>query len=128
MFLHREYIPFLPTSESEPRGPIDPPLLKELAPEGWWQKGSADLFQAAANITDILEELVTTDTPLMSPFAGFCAFSAATVNLYAAAFPCISRQQSSGAALAAQKNFAYLEKFRDLWKMGEGWVRNLHLL
>jgi hypothetical protein len=122
LFLHREYIPFLPTTESEPAGPVDPPLLEASAPNGWWQDGARELFDAAACITNILSELDDAGATLMTPFAGFCAFSAATMNLYVSRFPKLNLGRSSDATALAKTNKLYMLRFKSLWKMGEGWV------
>jgi hypothetical protein len=105
-----------------PRGPIDPPLLEAAAPPGWWDNGSLEAFDAAACITNILQELEDSDTPLVTPFVGFCAFSAATANHYASTFPQMNLGRSPEAATLAATNKSYLNRFKVLWKIGEGWV------
>lgn len=122
MFLYREYIPFLPNQQSQPVGPVDPPLLESLAPEGWWTDRAADICKAADNITHILHELEMLNTPFATPFAGFCAFCAGTVHSYMAEFPKMNLNRSPDAAANAELNSQYLEKFKGLWKMGIGWV------
>jgi len=122
LFLHREYIPFLPAAESEPRGPVDSPLLETVAPPGWWQKGSQELFEAVESITNILKELEDSDAALITPFAGFCAFSAAIMNLYVSKFPRMNLGESPEAAALARVNKSYLHRFKRLWRMGEAWV------
>jgi len=122
MFLRREYIPFLPTTESEPRGPIDPPLLEAVAPTGWWEANSKELFDAGECITNILQELEDCDAALITPFAGFCAFSASIQNFYVSKFPRMNLGRSTKAATLARKNKSYLYRFKDLWPIGEGWV------
>lgn len=122
IFLHREYIPFVPSKESEPSGPTDPPILEETAPEDWWDRGSAELFHAASCITRILEDLETCGAPLLTPFTGFCAFSAAIMNLYVGAFPRMNLNRSPNGAELARLNVQYLDRFQKLWKMGIGWV------
>lgn len=122
LFLNREYIPFLPTVESEPKGPVDPPLLEGVAPEGWWENRAHDIFQAAAHITEILQELSNLDSDLLTPFAGFCAFSAGTMNLYIAKFPSMNLGRSVSAASMAESNIKFLNQLKELWKMGTGWV------
>ncbi|TVY52771.1 putative transcriptional regulatory protein, partial [Lachnellula cervina] len=125
LFLNREYIPFLPSSTSKPQGPIDPPLLKATSPDNWWSERAADLFHAAKCITTILDELNEVDSPLITPFAGFCAFSAATMNLYVAAFPQMNLGRSKDATALAEHNIAYLDKFRQIWKIGAGWWKTI---
>lgn len=108
--------------DAEPCGPIDPPLLEASAPDSWWNDKSKELFNAASYITDILYELEELGHPLLTPFAGFCAFSAAAKNLYVAAFPKMNLGRCTEAETLAERNILYLNKFRKLWKLGEGWV------
>ncbi|KAH8649802.1 putative fungal-specific transcription factor [Xylariales sp. PMI_506] len=121
LFLCREYIPFIPTLESRPTGPIDPPLLEEIAPVCWWEDRSRELFEASASITAILRELQEADSPLMTPFAGFCAFSAATMNIYVASFPQMNLGRSTSGRSDYESDLVYLARFRGLWPMGDGW-------
>lgn len=113
----------MPTSASEPQGPVDPPHLNASGPTGWWSDRAAELFNAAKCITAILEELDELDSLLITPFAGFCAFSAAAMNLYVAAFPRMNLERSEDATALAHQNIVYLNKFRQIWKIGEGWVQ-----
>ncbi|EEA24966.1 hypothetical protein TMatcc_008068 [Talaromyces marneffei ATCC 18224] len=121
LFLCREYIPFLPTSNSRPCGPVDPPLLEELAPSGWWEDRANDLFSASSNITALLSELKREGAPLLTPFAGFCAFSAATMNIYVACFPQMNLGRSKGRESDLDVDLAYLDEFQERWPMGAGW-------
>ncbi|KAJ5032262.1 uncharacterized protein L3040_008870 [Drepanopeziza brunnea f. sp. 'multigermtubi'] len=125
LFLTREYIPFLPNQESEPEGPVDPPLLESTAPPGWWEDRAKDLFDAAASITSILRQMELLNTPFLTPFAGFCSFSAGTMNLYSAYFPRMDLNRNPDAFKNAGHNFEYLNKFKVIWKMGNGWSQTL---
>jgi hypothetical protein len=122
LFLHREYIPFLPTLESEPRGPVDPPLLQAVAPHNWWSRNASELFQAAASITEMLNTLDEVDASLLTPFAGFCAFSAATMNIYVLNFPRMNLNRSANMRNYIDQNIDYMNRFNGIWKMGKGWV------
>lgn len=115
-------MPFLPRGDMEPRGPIDPPLLGTVAPPGWWENGSWETFDAAACITNMLQELEDATAALMTPFAGFCAFSAGIGNLYVSSFPRMNLGKSPDAATLARANKSYLHRFKELWKIGEAWV------
>ncbi|OKL59765.1 hypothetical protein UA08_04957 [Talaromyces atroroseus] len=121
LFLCREYIPFLPTPASRPSGPVDPPLLDEPAPIGWWENRASELFFASSNITSLLHQLKEEGTPLITPFAGFCAFSAATMNIYVACFPQMNLGRSQGREADAGRDLAYLDEFQERWPMGAGW-------
>ncbi|KHN96464.1 coiled-coil domain-containing protein MTMR15 [Metarhizium album ARSEF 1941] len=119
--LHREYFPFLPTPESEPRGPVDQPMLGAPAPEGWWDDSSRLLFGAAEHIAAILHEASECGVHLMTPFAGFCAFSAGYLNLYVAKYPRMNLGRSPRASDCLKMCLDYLEKFRLVWKIADGW-------
>ncbi|KAH8901122.1 hypothetical protein GQ53DRAFT_614883, partial [Thozetella sp. PMI_491] len=121
LFLGREYIPFLPTIESEPSGPVDPPLLPLEPPPGWWAERANELFAASANITLLLHELESADAVLQTPFAGFCSFSAATMNLYVLFFPRMNLGRSENLPSILAMNLQYLDHFRKVRLMGEGW-------
>ncbi|RGP58420.1 putative fungal specific transcription factor [Fusarium sporotrichioides] len=121
LFLCREYIPFLPTPVSRPSGPVDPPLLDDSGPPGWWEDRANDLFTASSNISTLLRQLKDEDACLLTPFAGFCAFSAATMNIYVACFPQMNLGRSSGREADFESDLAYLSEFRTIWPLGTGW-------
>jgi hypothetical protein len=120
--LHREYFPFLPTSETIPRGPVDHPQLQAEAPPGWWDASALEMFNATEHIARILHESSECGAEMLTPFVGFCAFSAAYMNLYVSHFP----QMNLGRSPRAEENLnyclTYLEGFRKEWKLGESWV------
>ncbi|EPE09830.1 fungal specific transcription factor [Ophiostoma piceae UAMH 11346] len=123
LFLAREYIPFLPTLAAEPTGPIDPPLLQVPAPAGWWASRSVDIFSSAEHIVRILSDMEDNGASLDTPFAGFCSFSAATMNLYVQHFPNMNLGRSNGPALEGviHSNLRYLDAFQKVRPMGAGW-------
>lgn len=123
MFLHREFIPLLPVRVTKPVGPIDPPLFNSQAPSGWWDSSAEILYHAADCVTEILAELEKSNNPLMTPLVGFCAFSAAGLHSYVAAFPYMNLGRSQNASERADTGMAYLTEFGKIWKMGEDWVR-----
>lgn len=123
--LHREYTPFLPTPESVPQGPVDKPLLEAAAPAGWWEYNSAELFNAAENVSRLLHEASECGVPLMTPFAGFCAFSAGYLLVYIYRFPNMNLGRSPKAEEYMNKCFEYLEEFRHVWKIADGWIKTL---
>ncbi|UKZ74846.1 hypothetical protein TrVFT333_002516 [Trichoderma virens FT-333] len=121
LFLGREYIPFLPTPTSEPSGPVDPPLLALEAPPGWWEERAYELFSSSAHITDILRRLDAAAAPFSTPFSGFCAFSAATMNSYVFYFPRMNLGRSTNAAADFKADKVYLDRFRRQWEIGARW-------
>lgn len=126
--LHREYFPFLPTTESEPRGPVDQPMLEATAPEGWWNESARQLFGGAEHIAMILHEASECGVHLMTPFAGFCAFSAGYLNLYVSEYPRMNLNRSPRGKECLKMCLDYLEQFRHVWKIADGWVRIMHTL
>lgn len=125
LFLGREYIPFLPTPDSEPSGPTDAPLLEAEAPQGWWTNRAAELFFGAAHITSISQQLDEANASLLTPFAGFCNFAAATMNIYVSCFPNMNHGRSREAEAMVSSNIDYLDRFKALWPMGSGWCRTV---
>ncbi|KAE8381866.1 hypothetical protein BDV26DRAFT_278475 [Aspergillus bertholletiae] len=125
LMLHREYFPFIPTTESGPRGPVDHPLLEAEAPVGWWESSALELFSAAEHIARLLHEASECGAHLMTPFVGFCAFSASYMNLYIYRFPRMNLGRTPEAEQLMNFCLAYLEEFRHVWKLGEAWVSTL---
>ncbi|GLB07648.1 hypothetical protein AtubIFM57258_002996 [Aspergillus tubingensis] len=121
LMLHREYFPFLPTAVSVPRGPVDQPTLEAEAPEGWWDGSALELFGAAEQIANLLHDASQCDANMLTPFIGFCAFSAAYMNLYIYCFPHMNMNRSLQAATSLEYCRAYLEDFQHVWKLGENW-------
>jgi hypothetical protein len=121
--LHREYFPFLPTAESTPQGPIHPPLLEAEAPPGWWEDSAKELYGAAEQITCLLQEASECGIPLMTPFSGFCAFTACFLNLYIFRFPKMNLGRSPRAEQLMNWGLEYLEEFQNAWELAGGWVR-----
>lgn len=122
--LHREYFPFLPTVDSVPQGPVDQPMLEATAPEGWWDDCAATLFGAAEQIAKLLQEASDCGVHLLTPFAGFCAFSAGYLNLYVYRYPRMNLDRSPNAETHLQLCLDYLHELRKVWKIADGWVSN----
>ena len=122
LMLHREYMPFLPTHESVPQGPVEKPLLEAPAPAGWWEDSAAELFRSAENVAWLLHEASECGVPLMTPFVGFCAFSAGYLLVYIYRFPNMNLGRSPRAEECMNMCLDYLEEFRHIWKIADGWV------
>jgi hypothetical protein len=125
--LHREYTPFLPTPESVPVGPVDPPRLEAPAPAGWWEDSSAELFGGAEKIARLLHEASECGVHLMTPFTGFCAFSAGYVLMYVHHFPKMNYGRSPNAEECMNMCMDYLEEFRHVWPIAGGWVSDISI-
>ncbi|PHH90190.1 hypothetical protein CDD83_4289 [Cordyceps sp. RAO-2017] len=126
LMLHREYFPFLPLSESGPQGPIDHPRLEAAAPSGWWEASAEQMFGAAESIAKLLHEASECGVHLMTPFTGFCAFSAGYANLYAFRFPRMNLNRSPDAETHLRMCLDYLQELRKVWKIADGWIKTLH--
>ncbi|KAK2031709.1 hypothetical protein LX32DRAFT_636943 [Colletotrichum zoysiae] len=125
MMLQREYFPFLPTVDMTPRGPIDAPTLEAEAPPGWWERSAKELFEAAAHLASILREASECGAAVMTPFAGFCAFSSCYINLYGFRFPRITCGHGARAEELMNSSIEYLKQFREVWDLGDGWLKTI---
>ncbi|WXC40430.1 hypothetical protein SNK03_000259 [Fusarium graminearum] len=122
IMLHREYFPFLPIGDMTPRGPVDPPLLEAEAPPGWWDQSARELFSASEQIACLLQEASECGIPLMTPFSGFCAFTACFLNLYVFRYPRMNLGRSTKAEQLMNWGLEYLEEFQNAWELAGGWV------
>lgn len=126
MMIHREYFPFLPPSaDITPRGPIDHPLLEAEAPPGWWNDCARELFDSSDQIINLLKEASDCGIPVMTPFSGFCAFSACFGNLYVYRFPAMNLGRSPRAKELMELGLEYLREFRHVWDLGGGWIKTI---
>ncbi|KAF9765786.1 hypothetical protein IL306_001861 [Fusarium sp. DS 682] len=125
IMLHREYFPFLPTADLTPRGPVDPPLLEAEAPPGWWDESARELFNSAEQIACLLQEASECGIPLMTPFSGFCAFTACFLNLYVFRFPRMNFGRSTRAEQLMNWGLEYLEEFQNAWELAGGWIKTI---
>ncbi|KAE8420898.1 hypothetical protein BDV36DRAFT_281126 [Aspergillus pseudocaelatus] len=124
ILLHREYIPFVPQLINRPQGPIQPPLLVEEAPLGWWDQSAQELFAAASNIIQIMQELNKGGTQFQTPFTCFCVFSAASTLCYAKTWPYMAPgldPQTSSTMFSWAS--AWLSQACKFWKVANGWYR-----
>lgn len=120
--LHRDYFPFLPTLRSKPQGPVDHPLLEGVAPDGWWEQSASELFGSAEVIAHLLRDASDCGVPIMTPFAGFCAFSAGYINSYISYFPNMNLGRSRNGFENTNFCLEYLKEFRHVWNIADGWV------
>ncbi|KAJ5351442.1 hypothetical protein N7452_000416 [Penicillium brevicompactum] len=109
-----------------PCGPIDQPTLEAEAPPGWWDNSALVLFGSAEKIAKLLHDASECGGEMLTPFVGFCAFSAAYMNLYAFRFPQMNMGRSSNAERNLNYCLAYLERFRQVWKLGESWITTIN--
>lgn len=128
IFLHREYLPFAPQSINRHQGPIDPPLLSEAAPAGWWEQAAHDLFSVALSIVRIMQELDQRGLHFQTPFTCFCIFNAATTLLYAVQWPHMAVGLDSELSSLLSWSFAWLNRACKVWRLACGWYRTLQTL
>jgi hypothetical protein len=125
LFLHREYIPFIPYRCSFPSGPLDPPLLVGQPPESWWAANSTALFASATSIIGLLRAAQLRGVELKTVFVAFCVYSAAVTLLYAQAWPFMA----PGVRLPhedLQWALAWLDDTGSLWRIVKGWRETLN--
>ncbi|KAK6449896.1 hypothetical protein FP744_10006146 [Trichoderma asperellum] len=128
IMLHREYFPFLPTQDTLPCGPVDPPLLEAEAPHGWWEQSAQQLFNASEQIARLLNEASECGANLSTPFVGYCAFLACHFNLYISIFPRMNLNRTSEPEKLTDFCLDYLRDFQHKWKLGEAWIKTLQNL
>ncbi|KAK1144749.1 hypothetical protein N8T08_004760 [Aspergillus melleus] len=129
IFLHREYVPFIPHSIIRPCGPTDPPLLVQEAPAGWWDHSAQALFSAASNIIQILQQLDQRNVQFQTPFTCFCVFSAASTLLYANAWPYMAPGLDHQLSMKLYSwGSTWLHQASSVWKVSEAWYSTLVFL
>lgn len=130
IFLHREYLPFLPHRVARPQGPIDPPLLPHTHPAHWWESSSQTLFKSAVAIVDIIHELELNDVQLRTPLMGFWVYTAVFALHYGHHWP---HMTCGMADMQGKYEWAlpWLRELSHVWRICAGWtktIENLELL
>lgn len=123
MFLHRDFIPLVPLGVTGPAGPTGCPSFRDTPPPGWWESSVETLQDAADSISDLLEKLLITGNPLLTPFLGFSALSATMTHLHVAAFPFINLGNSTRPTDKAEIGLKYLTECATLYPLCSDWVR-----
>jgi hypothetical protein len=106
---------------------IVPELVERTEPREQirvWVPGCAT-GQEAYSIAMLLHEASECGVHLMTPFAGFCAFSAGYVLGYVYRFPKMNLGRSPRAEEYMNMCLNYLEEFRHVWPIADGWVRSI---
>jgi len=122
IFLCREFIPFLPVNEKGPKGPIDAPIFQEDAPEGWWERNSHELFNAAEQISSIVSALHDANASFYNPLTAICLFTAAMTNIYAAKFPALNCYPTGNPKKLTEENMHHLSRIAKFWKLAQGYL------
>lgn len=123
-FLHREYIPFFGHRVKKPCGPVDPPLIDEIAPDGWWENGSREMFQAAESTVRLMQSLEEKDSTIETPFTCFCVYIAGAMLCYLDAWPHMAPEVKN-----AKQSFGWTLKFLESatlrWPICRGWRKTM---
>ena len=148
VFLHREYIPFIPLQCAKPSGPLDEPSFpadKFSVPERFWEDSAAECFAAARDIIDLITTCDGYGQLVQTPIVGFAVYIVAFTGVYCITFPEMDPQgylctpvaqrtrdpESAGkspgfqAAIAAAE---MLKKLQGRLHMAEGWYKTLRRL
>ncbi|EOO01271.1 putative c6 transcription factor protein [Phaeoacremonium minimum UCRPA7] len=128
IFLHREYLQFFPVQGPTYRGRLPKGLdqaYEGIDVDAFWTSSLKDLFNAAARITEILVELERHDAVMLTPFLGFAAFSAATVNMYLAIFSWVYPDLAAGARERTETDVRFLKQVVGLWPLAQQWYQTV---
>lgn len=124
VFLHRDYIPFLAHRVRRPTGPVDPPLILDTPPDGWWEHGARDMFQAAKRTVQLMQGLDENGIGIDSPFTCFCIYIAGTVLSYLEAWPHMAPEVTD-APQYTPWTLTFLEVHAQRWPICDGWKKTL---
>ncbi|KAK9415747.1 hypothetical protein SUNI508_10225 [Seiridium unicorne] len=124
IFLHREYTPFLPHRVERPQGPIDPPLLPNTHPQGWWANSAQSLFDAAVSIVDTVQGLESNGVKMRTPLMGFWMYTAAFTLQYGCSWPHMA-QESMEMQSKYEWAMSWLREVNQEWKICNGWIKTI---
>ncbi|KAA8646819.1 hypothetical protein EYZ11_008597 [Aspergillus tanneri] len=116
LFLHRDCV--LSGSKPYPDRP-----LNNVEETLWWDEVIDQLFEAAHNIGGVLSALEASETPVITPYAGFSVFVAAHINMYGTVSPLRYPGGRERAEQEKKANFLYLERLCEYWPVGHSWWR-----
>lgn len=86
------------------------------------EEAIGQLFEAAQNINGVLTALEASETPVITPYAGFSVFVAAHINMYGTVSPLRYPGGRDRAEQEKKANFSYLERLCQYWPVGHSWV------
>ena len=90
VFLHWEFLPFLPLRCKQPEGPNPAPqhaFLASDAPPAFWRSSARECFIAAKAILDLASDAREEGSLALGAFATYGVFMAKFIQIYASAFP-----------------------------------------
>ena len=70
----------------------------------------------------MLSALEASETPVITPYAGFSVFVAAHINMYGTVSPLRYPGGRERAEQERKANFSYLERLCEYWPVGQSWV------
>jgi hypothetical protein len=135
IFLHREYLEFFPDKRKPYAGrlPSHVDFLAATSPQStgasttapsrdvFWAASLHELFTAAYRITEILNELESLGSFMNTPFVGFAAFTASTMNIYLSIFPWVCLELAPRAQQRAESDVRYLKRVLAVWPLAQQW-------
>lgn len=135
LYLHRDYIPFLPPLDYNPRnGPIDGESLwhpnqsgVEIVPPNpdWWKTSADTCFRSANAVTDMLINLSRHASRLTNPFAGYAILTAGTMHIHLWFWPLHAPYvKNVGEYLASDTKI--LNELKQTWSISQQWCQALN--
>ncbi len=130
IFLHREYLEFFPdrcksyTGRLAPHLDFDEPFSTEMR-DVFWTASLHELFAAAVRVTQILSELDGLDAFMNTPFVGFAAFTAATMNMYLSIFHWVCSELAPNAVERAETDVRYVKRVLTVWPLAQQWYATI---
>jgi hypothetical protein len=139
IFLHREYLEFFPDKRKPYAGrlPSHVDFLAATSPQStgasttaplqdvFWTASLHELFTAAYRITEILNELESLGSFMNTPFVGFAAFTASTMNIYLSIFPWVCLELAPMAQQRAESDVHYLKRVLAVWPLAQQWYSTI---
>jgi hypothetical protein len=139
IFLHREYLQFFPDRRKPYIGRLPPQLdFQEGTPSPrpdesfsasmrdiFWTASLHELFTAAHRVTQILNELDSLNAFMNTPFVGFAAFTAATMNMYLSIFHWVCSELAPNALERAETDVRYVKRVLAVWPLARQWYATI---
>jgi len=140
VFLHWEFLPFLPLRCRQPEGPNPAPqhaFLAKDAPPAFWRSSARECFGAAKAILDLASDAREEASLAVNAFAAYGIFVAKFIQIYALAFPWMdtdhvmapfgvdspTREKSAAAGLKTYS--AELQGAETITTMAKQWAEDL---
>jgi hypothetical protein len=129
ILLHREYLQFFPDPRKPYEGRIPGhswvPPPERSSRRDFWMNSISQLFEAARQITEILKELEILARLMNTPFLGYAAFTAASMNMYLTIFPWVCSEHAPGALERAESDVRHLKQVLAVWPLAQQWYNTI---